>query len=564
MARRIPTPTELGWASAEQPGGVRLMRAAALFPVVVIVLAIASLEGKTVMGGPLVIGLGLASFATLLTFTTAFSRFASWVMLVIPLLDLGAVSTFHLIPGADAVGVLAAVPGMWLGGIFRWRGVAVVAVASTVGFAVLGQVGNGTWLGAGSHAASLVLVTTLSSVLIVFVVELTTSQMLRLQEQGALLSESAEVANHQRQHVGAIVGAVDVGLGMVGTDGTYISMNPRHRELLGLVFPGGHSGFVGQMGYVYAADNTTPLGRDDLPSVRAARGESFSDITLWIGKEPADRRAVAASARQIRDEDGTCTGAVLAFHDITDLMLALRVKGDFVARVSHELRTPLTSIMGYLELMEEFADDLPPEVVDYLGIASRNADRLLRLVSDLLSAGSSGRSTVQLLLEPFDLAALVHRSVEDLSHTIHGAGLDLVLDIEPILDVVADSGRLTQVFDHLLSNAIKYNHQGGAVAVTLARRGSDAYLCVSDTGIGISEVDQTALFTKFFRARTVSEREIQGVGLGLVISKAIVEAHGGDITVTSHEGLGTSVHVTLPGRADSIGPGIGQLTAVRD
>ncbi len=171
---------------------------------------------------------------------------------------------------------------------------------------------------------------------------------------------------------------------------------------------------------------------------------------------------------------------VLAFHDITDLMQALRVKDGFVALVSHELRTPLTSIMGYLELMEELADDLPPEV-----------------------------------------------------------------------------------FDRLLSNALKNNLQGGTVAVTLARRGSGAHRCVSDTGIGISEVDQAPLFSKFFRARTVSVRD-PGVGLGPVISKVIVEAHGGDITVTSHEGPGTSVHVTLPGRADAIGPAIGQPAGAGD
>lgn len=288
--------------------------------------------------------------------------------------------------------------------------------------------------------------------------------------------------------------------------------------------------------------------------MRAYRGESFSHVTLWIGKERVDRLAIATSSRPIHDSEGHFTGAVIAFHDITELMRALRVEDDFITLVSHELRNPLTSIMGYLEMVDEFEDELPPLVVRHLSVASRNADRLLRLVSDLLTASLSGGDTaVPLNRVPFDLSTLVQHGVDDIAQRLEIAGLDLRLDIDPEVHVVADPGRLSQVIDNLLSNALKYSLPGGTIDVALSKREGVVRIDVSDTGIGISEPDQQHLFTKFFRARNATEAEIPGIGLGLAISRAIVEAHAGRIVLTSQEGRGTSVHVTLP----DVSPGAG-------
>jgi signal transduction histidine kinase len=521
------------------------MRLVALLPVMVTVLGVSALRSNAVFGGPFLAALGLVLLATLLTFSAQYLRFVPWVMLAVPALDLAAICALSLEPGMEAVGVLVAVPAMWLGGIFRWRGVAAVAVLSIVGFALLAPVGLGEPLGGGTHAASVITLAVLSSGVMVFIVRLTISQLTKLEEQGAELTTALDIAERNRQHLNGIVDTVDIALAAVEPDGTYTSMNPRHRQLLDLVFPDGHEGMAGQAGYVYAADNVTLLTEEQLPSLRATKGESFTDCTMWIGKDPLTRRAISASARPMLDGQGAFVGAVLSYHDITDLMTALRVKDDFVALVSHELRTPLTSIMGYLQLASEHEKELPPEVVHYLSVASRNAERLLRLVTDLLSAGSSDGSGMRLVLERVDLSRLVQLTLNDVAQRIEVADLELHVEIEPQVHVVGDPGRLTQVVDNLLSNAVKYTLPGGTIAVSLAQQDGEVQLCVSDSGIGVSELDQKELFTKFFQARNATERAIPGIGLGLVISKAIIDAHGGTITLESQEDLGTSVRVTL-------------------
>jgi len=201
-------------------------------------------------------------------------------------------------------------------------------------------------------------------------------------------------------------------------------------------------------------------------------------------------------------------------------MTALRVKDDFVALVSHELRTPLTSIMGYLELANEHEKELPTDVVHYLSVASRNAERLLHLVNDLLTAGGADGAGMRLTLEGVDLTRLVQLTVDDVGQRIEVADLELHVEIEPKVHVVADPDRLAQVIDNLLSNAVKYTLPGGTIAVSLAKHNGEAALCVSDTGIGVSELDQKKLFTKFFQARNATDRAIPGIGLGLVTRTA--------------------------------------------
>jgi signal transduction histidine kinase len=298
---------------------------------------------------------------------------------------------------------------------------------------------------------------------------------------------------------------------------------------------------------VYAADNATTVGYDDMPSVRAMNGETFNDVTIWVGGGHApDRRALSVSARPLLDEDGAFDGAVLAYHDITDLMRALSVKDDFVAAVSHELRTPLTSIIGYLDLASDHDAVLPEEVRHYLSVAERNADRLLLLVSDLLTAAQTQRTAMRLSPEPTDLVGLVRTGLDAVAQRARIEGKRVDARLEPLPKVIADPCRVSQVVDNLLSNALKYTPSGGAIEVTLERGETGVRLTVADTGMGISARDQAAVFTKFFRARDVTDLAIPGIGLGLVITKAIVDAHGGHIVLQSQQDVGTTVHVTLP------------------
>ena len=220
------------------------------------------------------------------------------------------------------------------------------------------------------------------------------------------------------------------------------------------------------------------------------------------------------------------------------------LKDEFVSSVSHELRTPLTSISGYVELLLE--DEPDEEKRGYLAIVDRNAHRLLGLVSDLLFTARLQEGRLELDRSEVDLTELVRHAVESARPRSETSSVELTVEIEGVVQVHGEQARLAQLLDNLVSNAIKFTPQGGRVTVRLTGGDGLARIEVTDTGIGIPDQEREKLFERFFRSQTALERQIQGTGLGLYISKAIVEAHGGRIGVHSREGLGTTFVVELP------------------
>jgi signal transduction histidine kinase len=227
------------------------------------------------------------------------------------------------------------------------------------------------------------------------------------------------------------------------------------------------------------------------------------------------------------------------------LLEADRVKDEFVALISHDLRTPLTSIMGYLELTLDNGN-LTEEQRGYLDIVDRNAYRLLHLVNDLLFVARFEAGQLDLQRSDVDLAAVVRQSVAEAEPRAVAGGIDLTCEARDVPALQVDRGRMFQLMDNLVSNAIKFTPAGGDVRVSLAPVNGVVRLEVSDTGIGIASAEQQRLFERFFRASAASERQIPGTGLGLYIARAIVEAHGGSIAVHSEPGEGTSFCVDLP------------------
>jgi len=524
----------------------RAPQAAFLVPTVALVALVMLFTPTQVLGPTFLAGLLLVGVATLVAVAAPWERLPAAAMMAVPLLDLAAIGSLRLNQQVGVVAALVVFPAMWLGTVFRWRGVVIATVASVLALTVPGLVYFGGSLEGWTRAVLLPTIAFVTAKSMSVIAEVWAEQRTKLEQQGIELARALEQVTEQRRLGDAIFETVDVGLLALGRDGSYSSMNPRQRDFLRLSYPEGHRGRAGQLGYVYAADKVTPLTKEQMPSIRAARGETFSNYMVWAGKDLANRRAVSVSARPMYDENGEFDGAVLAYKDITEVMQALRVKDEFVASVSHELRTPLTSILGYLDLVRDHEDELPDEVTGFLRVTRRNAERLLLLVSDLLTTAQTVEGTMRLSPSPTDLAQAIRLSVAAAAPRIQAAGLEVSLDLEPLPLVLADRERFTQVVDNLLSNAVKYTERGGAVRLSLRRERDAVLFTVADNGIGISESDQQSLFTKFFRARTAEERAIPGVGLGLVIIKAIVASHGGTIDVASREGEGTTVRVRLP------------------
>ena len=315
-----------------------------------------------------------------------------------------------------------------------------------------------------------------------------------------------------------------------------------------------------------------PDDRDRVMDAQRAARESGEPLQLEYRFIAKDGRTVwlQDSFTIVRDDSGRPWYSQGFAFDITDRKLAEqdrerllrraqiqneqllkldRMKDEFIALVSHELRTPLTSIRGYLELLQ---DDLeggtatPEQQRDFLQVIDRNSDRLQRLVEDLLLTAQVEVGTLQLARDTIDLGKLVADCVEASAPLAATREIELGCSVEGAPSVTGDLRRLGQVVDNLLSNALKFTPAGGAVHVRTAQSDGTAIVEVADTGMGIPAEEQQALFGRFFRTERAQSEAIAGVGLGLSITKSIVEAHGGRITFTSAVGTGTTFVVELP------------------
>jgi signal transduction histidine kinase len=354
----------------------------------------------------------------------------------------------------------------------------------------------------------------------------------------ALADTAAESIRRQRL-LDAVLSTVNVGVWVVDQDGRDVLTNKALQTDAAL------SGLAPSaiQPRLFEADRTTPVPPERFPTARAAAGETFTDALYWAGEGDAgeEMRAYSVTVRTMSSTDGNHAGAVITFAEVTALIRALSAKDNFVATVSHELRTPLTSILGYLELVLD--EPGHEDIEDELKIVQRNATHLLGLVNDLIAVASE---RVELNLQETDVAGLLAGAVASARTHASGSGVELVLDVEEPLTARVDPGRIRQVFGNLVSNAIKFSPDGGRVIARAHRANSHVVCSIADSGIGMDGQEQEQAFTKFFRSARSRETAIPGAGLGLPISKTIVEGHGGSISLRSEPGKGTTVTVNLP------------------
>lgn len=260
--------------------------------------------------------------------------------------------------------------------------------------------------------------------------------------------------------------------------------------------------------------------------------------------------------------DGDLTGHMWAYRNVTrqiqetrvleeqnrSLAQLARLKNEFVARVSHELRSPLTSVVSFAELLDQSTQgSLRDDEREYLEVITRNGQRLLRLIEDLLLVAKLESHTLPLSLEVVDLEATVCQVATELSPSAQEQGVSLEVTGVSGPAMLADSLRIQQVATNLIGNAVRYTPPGGSVSIhTRPEQDRGCWtISVRDSGVGIPEEDLPQVFEPFFRAGDGASQP-NGTGLGLSIVRLIVEEHGGEIDLTSQVGAGTEVTVRLP------------------
>ncbi|MEP7289035.1 MAG: HAMP domain-containing sensor histidine kinase [Chloroflexota bacterium] len=238
-------------------------------------------------------------------------------------------------------------------------------------------------------------------------------------------------------------------------------------------------------------------------------------------------------------------GWAITLYDVSTYKEMERTKTNLLSEVVHDLKQPLTAIQSFSEIVQSMGD-LSARQQQYLGRIHKSASRMLEQVHQLLDIAWI-ESGMKLTLVEVDLVNLVRITLDDLEPAASVKHISLLLDAPmPVPIIMGDNTRLSQVFINLITNAIKYSTDGSSITVKVEKVVSQAVFSVIDTGMGISAADMPHLFQRFYRVHTKETRNIEGTGLGLYISRSIVEQHGGQITIESEPGHGTIVRISLP------------------
>jgi signal transduction histidine kinase len=263
-------------------------------------------------------------------------------------------------------------------------------------------------------------------------------------------------------------------------------------------------------------------------------------------------RVLSALAAPVLTPDGEELGTVIVLRDITREVESEQLKDQFITNISHELRTPLTAIKGYSDLLLMTADDgLDRRRMEFVRTIGDNANQLLRHINELIDISQIQGRSLGLERERLNFSRLVEELAEKWREPMAEKELGLRVRLSGgSLWVEGDHSRLTWALDNLLSNANHYTLPGGRVEVRVFSEDNQARVDVVDTGVGVAESDQPYLFTRFFRARNEDTFGVRGVGLGLYITRSLVELHGGRVWAASEPGVGSTFSIAIPLIAD--------------
>ena len=268
-------------------------------------------------------------------------------------------------------------------------------------------------------------------------------------------------------------------------------------------------------------------------------GPVRSELTL-------DGSQIELHAVATRNDAGEITGALVLFHDITELKKMDQVRRDFVANVSHELRTPLSILRGYIETLLDSPEISREEFSRILGVMERHSKRLDLLAEDLLTLAQLESANPNLQWGHVDLSNLFGEVIRDWEKKLATKHLNVIVDVLPDLPTIrADRVRLQEALYNLLDNAVKYSREHGEIRLMARHRDEEIVLSISDNGIG--KEDLPRIFERFYRVdKARSTESIRGTGLGLAIVKHVAQLHGGRVEAESEISKGTTIRVILP------------------
>ncbi len=266
------------------------------------------------------------------------------------------------------------------------------------------------------------------------------------------------------------------------------------------------------------------------------------------GELALDGSQIELDAVATRNDAGEITGALILFHDITELKKVDQVRRDFVANVSHELRTPLSILRGYIETLLDRPETSRAELSRILTVMERHSKRLDSLAEDLLTLAQLESANPNLQLDNVDLSRFLREVVRDWERKLATKQLNIIIDVPPDFPTIrADRVRLQEALYNLVDNALKYSREHSEILLSARRRDNEIVLSVRDNGVGIAKEDLPRIFERFYRADKARSRDtIHGTGLGLAIVKHIAQLHGGHVEAESEIEKGTTIRLVLP------------------
>lgn len=275
---------------------------------------------------------------------------------------------------------------------------------------------------------------------------------------------------------------------------------------------------------------------------KALEENKFSDLKLEI--LGAEKRKYDVHIAPIELDD--TKSAIGIFYDITQIERLETVRQEFFSNISHELRTPLTSILAFVETLEDGAIEDEENNRRFLRVIRRNAERMHRLIDDILELSSIESGNIKIQAKQISLSPLVKEIFTNLSKKASERRINLINKISADALIFADAVRLEQMLTNLIDNAVKFNREAGSVTVFAEQNGAKDVISVADTGEGISSEHLQRIFERFYRTDRARSGEIGGTGLGLAIVKHLARLHGGEISVSSTPGKGSTFSIELP------------------